>query len=187
MTIGVCAALIVPSSGNRHLEVGQHLQQIGLERLVGPVELVDQQDGRPFGMRAERLQQRAADQEAFVEDVGGKLAAVVHALRLGEPDLDHLAGVVPLVDRRGDVEALVALQPDQRPLQRRGQHLGDFGLADAGLAFAEQRAAELQRKIEDRGEAAVGDIVAALQKLEGGVDGCRRGGGHETPGKRGAV
>ena len=26
--------------------------------------------------------------------------------------------------------------------------------------------------------------IAALQELEGGVDGCRRGAGHETPGKR---
>ena len=40
---------------DRHLEVGQHLQQIGLERLVGAVELVDQQDGRALGMRLERL------------------------------------------------------------------------------------------------------------------------------------
>ena len=37
---------------NRHLEVRQHLQQIGLERLVGAVELVDQQDRRALGMRA---------------------------------------------------------------------------------------------------------------------------------------
>ena len=33
--------------------------------------------------------------------------------RLGQADLDHLARVVPLVDRRADVEALVALQADQ--------------------------------------------------------------------------
>ena len=113
-----------------------------------------------------------------------ELAAVVHALRLGQPDLDHLARVVPLVDRRGDVEALVALQPDQRPLQRLGQHLGDLGLADAGLAFAEQRPAELQGEEQDGGEAAVGDVVAALQQLERGVDGRGFGGGHETPKSR---
>ena len=38
--------------GDRDLEIGQHLQQIGLERLVGAVELVDQQHRRAGGMRA---------------------------------------------------------------------------------------------------------------------------------------
>ena len=106
------------------------------------------------------------------------LLAILHALRFGQADLDHLAGVVPLVDRRGDVEAFVALQADQRPLQRGRQHLGDLGLADAGLAFAEQRAPELEGEIQDGREAAVGDIVAVLQQLDGGVDRRRFGGGH---------
>ena len=117
ITIGVSRRLDRAELGDRHLEVGQHFEQVGLERLVGAVELVDQQDRRALGMRLQRLEQRTADQEPLVEDVGRELAAVVHALRLGQADLDHLAGVVPLVDRRGDVEALVALQADQRPLR----------------------------------------------------------------------
>ena len=40
--------------------------------------------------------------------------AVGPAARLEQPDLEHLARVVPLVDRGVDVEALVALEPDQR-------------------------------------------------------------------------
>ena len=44
--------------------------------------------------------------------------AIDIALGFGEPDRDHLLGVVPLVDRRRDVEALVALQPDQPPPER---------------------------------------------------------------------
>ena len=32
--------------GDRHLEVGQDLEQERLEAVVGPIDLVDQQDGR---------------------------------------------------------------------------------------------------------------------------------------------
>ena len=134
-------------------------------------------------MRAERLQQRAADQEALVENVGCQLAAIVHALRFGQADLDHLPGVIPFIDRRRDIEAFVALQANQRSLQRRGQHLGNLGLAHARLALAEQRTAQLEGEIEDGGEAAIGDVVAALQKFDSGIDGGRRGGGHATPRK----
>ena len=59
----------------------------------------------------------------------------------GEPDLDHLPRVVPFVDRGRDVEPFVALQPDELPAERLREHLGDLGLADARLAFEEQRAA----------------------------------------------
>jgi hypothetical protein len=74
MTIGGSAALTVPSLGDRHLEVGQDLEQVGLERLVGAVQFVDQQDRRGRRCRLQRLQQRAADQEALVEDVGREFA-----------------------------------------------------------------------------------------------------------------
>ena len=96
--------------------------------------------------------------------------AVVLALRLGDADRDHLRGIVPLVDRGGDVEALVALQADQPAAERRGQHLGDLGLADAGLAFEEQRPAHLERQIEHGAERAVGEIFGLGEKRDGGVD-----------------
>ena len=51
----------------------------------------------------------------------------------------QLAGIVPLVERLGRVDALVALQPDQRRVEHGGQRLGRLGLADAGLAFEQQR------------------------------------------------
>ena len=50
--------------GDRHLEIGQHFEQIRLERLVGAVELVDQQHRRDAVVRRERLQQRPLQQEA---------------------------------------------------------------------------------------------------------------------------
>ena len=55
--------------GDRHLEVGQHFEQERLERLVGAVELVDQQHRRAGRIGLQRLQQRPLDQEALGEHV----------------------------------------------------------------------------------------------------------------------
>ena len=54
---------------DRDLEVRQDLEQVRLELLVGPVDLVDQQDRRNAVRRLERLEQRALDQELGAEDV----------------------------------------------------------------------------------------------------------------------
>ena len=62
--------------GNRDLEVAENFQQIGLERLVGAVEFVDQQHRRAGDIRLQRLQQRPLDQIALGEDIAGKLVAV---------------------------------------------------------------------------------------------------------------
>ena len=97
--------------------------------------------------------------------------AVVVALGFGDADRDHLRGVIPLVDRRRDVEPLVALQPDQPAPERRRQHLGDLGLADAGLAFEEQRPAHAQRQEQHRRQRAVGEVIRRRQELERLVDG----------------
>ena len=105
----------------------------------------------------ERLEQRALEQEALAVDVVRDRAGAERAADLGEADLEHLARVVPLVERRGDVEALVALQADEPPAERRGQHLGDLGLADAGLALEEERPAELRA----RGTRAVARLASA--------------------------
>jgi hypothetical protein len=49
--------------------------------------------------------------------------------RLGQPDREELARVVPLVEGLGGGQALVALQPDQRRVQDGGERLGRLGLA----------------------------------------------------------
>ena len=54
---------------DRDLEIGEHFQQEGLERLVGAVEFVDQQHRRAGRVGLERLQQRPLDQEALGENV----------------------------------------------------------------------------------------------------------------------
>jgi hypothetical protein len=66
------------------------------------------------------------------------------------PDLQHLAGVVPLVQCLVGVDALVALQPDQLAAEHLGQNLGDLGLADTDLALEQDRAVQRQRD-EQRG------------------------------------
>jgi len=79
--------------------------------LVGAVDLVDQQDRGPGTGMLQCAQQRPFDEIVAAEQVVGAQRV---AGRLGEPDGQQLAWIVPLVDGFGDVEALVALQPDDR-------------------------------------------------------------------------
>ncbi len=84
---------------------------------------------------------------------------------LQQPDLEHLARVVPLVHRGVDVEALVALQPDQPRAEAAREHLGELGLADARLALEQQRPLELERE-EHRGrDRSVGDVAALAERF----------------------
>jgi hypothetical protein len=85
------------------------------------------------------------------------------AARLEKPDLEHLARVVPFVHRGIDVETLVALEADQPRAERRGEDLGELGLADTGLTLEEQRPLELERQ-EHRGrQRAVRDVAARAE------------------------
>src|SRR6266704_110071 len=95
------------------------------------------------------------------------------ATRLEEPDLEHLARIVPLVDGRVDVKPLVALEADEARAERRGEDLGQFRLADSGLALEKKRATELERQ-EHRGrDGAVGDVVARAKIVLDRLDGAR--------------
>ncbi len=164
---------------DRHLKIAQDFEEKRLERLVGAIDLVDQQDRRAAGVGLERLKERPLDQKTFGEYVALYAVAVVLAFSLGGADRDHLCRVIPLIDRGGDVESLIALQADQAAAQRGREHLSDLGLADAGLAFEEQRPAHLQRQIENGTERAVGEIFGFRKQRDGGVDGNRQwpGGG----------
>ena len=163
--------MTVPISGYGRLEIRQELQQERLERLVGAVELVDQQHrGQARNVGFQRLQQRALDQEALREDALLDPLAVGFAGRLGDADVDHLKAVVPLIDRRGDVEPLIALQADQPPPQRLGQNLADLGLADPGLAFEEQRPLKPESEEQRRRQRPVGDVAPGGEQLHDGID-----------------
>ena len=51
------------------------------------------------------------------------------------------------------------MEANQLGLEGRREHLGDLGLADAGLALEEQRPLELQREKDRSGQPALGDVV----------------------------
>ncbi|CAD5374266.1 hypothetical protein RA210_U50218 [Rubrivivax sp. A210] len=158
--------------GHGDLVLSQHLEQEGIEGLVGAVELVDQQH-RPPAL-AQRLQQRPLDQHLAGVEAAHETVVVNGVGRLGETDLDHLARHVPFVGALGDFQALVALQAQQRRIQHRGQGLGQLGLADTGLAFQKQRALQLEAQEHGGGQAPVAQVVTLGQGLHHGVDGAGR-------------
>jgi hypothetical protein len=80
----------------------------------------------------ERAQEGPADEVVGPEEV---LLAQLLAARVRQPDAQQLAGVVPLVERLGGVDPVVALQADERGVEHGGERLGRLGLADARLAL----------------------------------------------------
>ena len=74
-------------------------------------------------------------------------------------DGEELALIVPLVERRVLVEALVALQADQLGAVHGGERLANLGLADAGLALQQQRTLEEFHQPQRGGDVAVGDVA----------------------------
>ena len=89
-----------------------------------------------------------------------------HALVvLGRLDAQQLLLVVPLVQRARLVEALVALQADERRAGRLGDRLGQLGLADAGRALDEQRLAEPVGEEDGRRDGVVGEVAGGGQPL----------------------
>ena len=123
--------------------------------MVRAVDFVDQQHGL-IGS-AQGREHRPLDQELVAVDVDRLVA--------GLADRQHLARIVPLVERRRGVDAFVALQADEPP----GEHAADgfcgLGLADARRAFEQQRLAERKREIGGGREAVIGEIERGAQRL----------------------
>ena len=160
--------------GDRHLVIRQDFEKEGLEGLVGAVQFVDEEDGGLSPRPAQGVEHGPADQVFFRKDIALHGIPVDAAGSLLHADLDHLGGIVPLIDRRGDVQAFVALQADQPATERTRQHLGDLGLADTRLPLEEKRAAHLEAEIEHRRQRAFCNIVGAGKKLHRLVDGLRK-------------
>ena len=83
----------------------------------------------------------------------------IFARALVRLDGEKLALIVPLVERGVLVEPFVALQADQLGLVHLGERLRHLGLADARLAFDQQRPAEKIHQPERGREIAVGDVA----------------------------
>src|SRR3954447_21686916 len=162
-------------------ELGEDLQQERLELVVGTVDLVDEQHRRHRAVVLERLQERPAHQKLpgveLVLEAGPVLG---HAKGLCRADVQELPRVVPLVDRLVHVYALVALEPDERRFEDAREYLRHLRLADPGLAFQEERAAELEGE-EDRGGQALVRQVVALPELDGELLRTRNAGGQGPP------
>ena len=100
----------------------------------------------------------------------------LHALRLQlatgaalrGAHVQQLRGVVPFVQGFALLQAVVALQADQGAAQGRGQGLGQLGFADAGFAFKQQRALQLECQKHGGGQAPLGKIPGLAQ----GVNEC---------------
>src|SRR5580700_6626075 len=104
-----------PELGDRHLVLGEDLEQQGLRLELDAVDLVDEEDDGLGG--ADGLEQRPGQQEVLREDVllqlGPARALFLTLAVLPGLNPEQLLAVVPLVERLGLVEALVALQPDE--------------------------------------------------------------------------
>ena len=155
-TIGGDRGLDHPDLGDRDLERRQHLQQKGLEGLVALVDLVDQQHRAAW--LAQGLQQRPRLEEGLGEEqVAGAVQALHgrgHVGRVGQrrahvvlQDLgvEQLLAVLPLVERLGLVQPLVALQADQRQAEQRRGAERQFRLAHARDAFDQHRLLQVRR------------------------------------------
>ena len=150
ITTGRRSAVIGPELRDRDREVGQELEQERLELVVGPVDLVDQQDHGLIRAGLQRVEQRPAQQEAPRE----QLALVDPAL--GRPQREQLTRVVPVVDRVVHVDPLVALEADQARAGGAGQRPRHLGLAHAGLALEQQRLLQRDREVNGQGERPIG-------------------------------
>ena len=109
---------------------------------------------------ADRLQDRA-----FLKELLGEQVRVPQRIVAGFRELDgeQLPLVVPFVERLGDGEALVALQPDQPGVQSSCEGFGGGGLAHAGLTFEQQRLAQRDGEVQRGGEALVDDVVDLVE------------------------
>ncbi len=92
--------------------------------------------------------------EDVVLDVGPGVVGV--AFRL---DPQQLLLVVPLVQRLGLVEALVALESDEPGAGHLGDALGELGLAGSCRALDHDRLVEPVGEVHDAGDAGIGEVV----------------------------
>jgi hypothetical protein len=150
---------------DRDLEVRQDLQEERLELLVRAVDLVDEQHDRVVGV--DRLEEWPPDEVLGAEELG-----LGHGSLLRGADVQQLPRVVPLVDGVGDVEALVALEPDQARLESGGERLGRLRLADPGLPLEQERLLERERQEQRRREPAIREVVRLAERRLEVVDGA---------------
>ena len=83
----------------------------------------------------------------------------IHAGSLARLDGEELALIVPLVERGVLIEAFVTLQPDQFGAVDRRERLCNFGLADTGFTFKQQRPLQEIHQPQSGRHIVVGDVA----------------------------
>ena len=146
--------------GDRHGRFGQELEQEGLELVVGPVNLVDQQDHRTWSLVLDCLQQWTGHEVLRGEQVVG---IEWLSRSLGGADAQQLARIVPFVQGLGSVDPLVALQPDEGRVERGRQGLRRLGLADTGFTFEQQWLRQARRAEQCSCQALISEVVDAVE------------------------
>ena len=169
-----------PQFGHRDRRLAQELQQQRLEFVVGTVDLVDQQHRGSRAAVSDALQDRAVDKIFLGVQVGlvdpGGPRSLASASRMAE----QLALVVPVVQRFGCGQALVALKAQQWCVQHGGKGFGSGRLANAGLALQQQRPTERDGQIDRRCGAEVEQVVLRIEAPDHLVDIGERT-GHRRP------
>ena len=120
------------------------------------VDLIDQQHDWLIG--ADGFEQRAFQQELFREDVVLEFAPFRLATAVGL-DAKQLLLVVPLIQRLGLVEPLVALQTNELCARHLGHGLGQLGLTGTGGAFDQNRLFKPVCEVHNASDCVVGEIV----------------------------
>jgi hypothetical protein len=161
--------------GDRDLVVGKHLEQQRLCLDLDAIDLVDEQDDR-IG-RPDRLEQRTGQQELLGEKVlfqripartvptwcvlGGTLELYTQQLLL----------VVPLIERLGLVQTLIALESYQPGPRDTCGGLRELGLAGPRRTLDKNRLGELVGQVDHAGQCLIGDVADLSKCLPQSIDG----------------
>ena len=112
------------------------------------------------------LKQGPAQEEFRPEKLGLGWAL---AARLEQPDVKHLAGVVPIVDGVMDIQPLVALEADQCRAEQVRHRLGHLRLSHAGFPFEKDGARQLLAEVEGCRQAAIRDVPTLSELILEGI------------------
>jgi len=149
--------------GDGHLKVGQDLEEKRLEPVVRAVHLIHQQYRRSLAPR-DGPQQGSLEQVVSAEDDLLELGGI-SSVPLRHAQSQELALVVPFVQRRVDVQPLIALESDQLAAKHLREHPGDLGLPNSRVAFDHERLAHLPGQEQGGGDRGLGDVPMALQRF----------------------
>ncbi len=115
-------------------------------------------------MVVDRIEEGPSQQEVGTEDV--LLGADPILALTDQADVQQLAGIVPLVCGVSEVDAFVALQPDQARAETRCKRPSRLSLPDAGLALEKEWLVDPHRNQDRCRESPVTQVVLRSEQLD---------------------